>query len=821
MAALGIGKWVRRLLGFIFLLAVLIAASLFAYRLFGLPTTDGTLELAGLKSPVKILRDERAIAHIYAGSAPDAHFALGVVHAQDRLWQLEMNRRIVRAQLSEVLGESALETDRFLRTLGVAQAAEKVWVQLDAPTRESLQAYSDGINQYASSIKDAPWKLSPEFHLVGAKPGAWTPVDSIGLHIMLAWDLSGNLHSELLRMELMGKLSQARLKELIETDQSVVIDSYQSLYADIGLKQLSAATLKTLPPAAHEGVGSNNWVVHGTRTQTGLPLLGNDPHLALSSPSLWYLAHLSAPKLEVVGATTPGLPYVILGRTDRIAWGFTNTEPDSQDVMIERIDPDNPLRYQTPEGWADFVVRQEVIKVKGAADVVLNVRSTRNGPVISDAYAAATRALKASGSNYVLALRWTMLQPGDKSLTAGLNINTARNWSEFKEALRDFGGPQQNIVFADVDGNIGIVSPGRVPIRKPENKIKGTMPVPGWDANYDWSGYIPYDELPSQVQTATAPDQKNPWLFSANQKIVNDQYPYMISSEWTLPYRYDRIGVMLQAQPKLNAAHFTQMQMDDRSGALAALLPRMLKTPVKDRANLPIHAALLAWDYKMSGDSALPLIATAWSDRLREQMFIDDVGADAFATLDRRRGRHLLAARLLQGESSWCDRVDTPAFESCDDIVAIAFDSALSDLRIRYGQDWQQWRWAQAHQAEFEHRPFGKQPLLAKVFNVRVPMAGDQSTLMASRHDTRHPQEPFRTRHSGGFRAIYDLSNLDQSQYVHGTGQSGHVLSPHYRDLSILWSKGEYLKIETASVAVQSQTKNTLLLTSPSALNLK
>ena len=806
-------RWTKRVFWILFAICVAIAAVLLCYRLVALPVTDGALGLKGLNNNVRVTRDSNGVPHIVAQTRDDAFYALGVVHAQDRLWQLTMHQRIASGTLSEILGPATLDTDKFLRTIGVKQTAQKILLGLDSQTIKYLEAYAMGVNSYMASISATPWKLSPEFLILNTRPQAWTPVDSLAWLIMLSWDLSGNIQSELIRMQLIPRLPAEQIAALVDGDPRFKLGDYESLYRDKGIRGAAMALLQGLPAASQEGVGSNNWVVDGKHSVSGKPLMANDPHLALSTPVLWYLAHLSAPNLDVVGATMPGLPYVMLGRNDAISWGLTNTEPDTQDLVLEATDPAKPNQYRTPTGWEPFITRQEVIRVKGAPDTMITVRTTRNGPVISDVYAPATAALKGINfnPNLVMSLRWTALDGEDRSMAAGFALNIARNWQEFNSALRYFNTPMQSMIYADTQGNIGFLAPGRVPIRKPSNFLYGMLPVPGWDERFDWAGYIPFDELPRSYQPVGGR------LGSANQKIVTEDYPYFLSSEWALPYRFNRISAMLDAQPKVDLASFQAMQVDQRSGVMPLLMPHLLGAVPRGSEQRDIIKALSAWDMTMQADSPMPLIATAWIDKLRELMFADETGKVTFALLDRRRGRHQLLARVLAPnasamEKAFCDVETTKPIETCAMIIELSFAAALADLKERYGDDWKQWHWGKAHAAIFDHRPFGQHPLLSKLFNITAQVGGDGYSLISTRHDPQHPTQPYAARHAASYRAIYDHSDLDRSVYMIGGGQSGHLMSPHYRDMSEQWAKGAYVTIPTTPASIKQGAVATLTL---------
>ena len=799
-------RWIfRTVLG---LLAVA-ACALAAYRFAGMPQADGELSVAGLRTDVRIVRDAHGIPHVSAARPDDAYFALGLLHAQDRLWQLEMNRRIVAGRMAEVLGPAALDTDRFLRTLGVRRNAERILERLDPATRASLQSYADGVNAGASIAQRAPWKLSPEFLLVGVRPEPWTPVDSIGWSTMMAWDLSANHATELLRFALSQNLPTARLAQLMDVDPPLQTADFAEIYRGIE-RSAVAGLMQAMPPANIDGIGSNNWVVDGRRSVSGKPLLANDPHLGLNAPALWYLAHLSAPGLDVLGATLPGLPTVILGRNQRIAWGFTNTAPDTQDLFLERIDPSDPSRYQTPEGYARFVERTETIRVKGAADVTLRVRESRHGPVISDVHPNAVDAFQARklGERYALAFQWAALTPEDATVRAALALGRAGNWEEFVGALRDMGAPQQNMVYADVDGNVGFIAPGRVPVRKPENDLHGLAPAPGWDARYDWAGFLPFDALPRSYRPASGV------IVTANQNILPAGYPHFLSAEWTLPYRFDRIGERLAGQVRHDVDSFAAIQADVMSGAVVDLLPLLREArPASDAARAALER-LRAWHGQMSADAAEPLVATAWIDRLRRRVFEDEVGEKIFPLFERQRVRNqaLLRAMTRPDHAQWCDDIRTPAVETCADVRDRALEEAVQDLTRRYGADQSAWRWGSAHVAVSDHRPFSKVAPLARFFEVRVPSAGDTHTVNVGRHNPWDPVEPFANRWAASLRAIYDLSNPDGTRFIHSTGQSGHVLSPHYRDMADHWARVEYLPLVASREAIEKSARATLVL---------
>lgn len=786
------------------------------YRQASQPLTAGTLQLDGLRGKVTIVRDRNAVPHITATDRLDAYYALGYVHAQDRLWQMQMNKRIAAGRLAEILGEGALDTDRFLRTLGVRRNAEAIYERATPQTRDALQAYANGVNA-ALDTRKGP--LPPEFQILRTEPERWEPADTLAWQTMMAWDLGGNWTQETLRMRLAQTLPVSRINELLAPypgDKPVRTMDYAALYRRLAPLATAMARVEAMAPAGYvEGMGSNNWVVAGSRTRSGKPMLANDPHLGLQAPALWYFASLRAPGLDVSGATLPGMPLVVLGHSARIAWGFTNTAPDVQDLYIERIQPGNPERYQTPTGWASFDTRTETIHVKDGADVTLRVRVSRHGPVISDVADPVAAAAAPLGAQYAIAFQWAALRPDDLTLQAGLKLNQATDWASFTEALRDFHAPQQNMVYADVDGNIGFIAPGRVPLRRASNDLKGLVPAPGWDARYDWPGFIPFEELP---RSYNPPDGV---IVTANQKIVADDYPYFLTSEWTVPYRYQRIRTLIEATPRHHMDSFAAIQRDVVSLAVRDALPlllasRVAKDTTRPRRERDLLAALGRWDGAMRADRVEPLVATAWLRELSRVLFEDKVGEGVFGRLWEQRNVQQPMLNVLRNPSGlgafWCDDSTTQAQETCDDAIALAWTRALADLAKRYGDDPDRWRWGPAHAARSEHKPFAKVPSLAGFFNVKVPTGGDTYTVNVGRHNLRDDATPFENVHAASLRAIYDLADLDASRFISSTGQSGNVLSSHYRDWTERWAKVEFVTLDRARRAAGGDAFETLVL---------
>ena len=766
----------------------------YLYLRQSLPQDSGEIALAGLSAQVEVLRDRQAIPHIFASSERDAQFALGFVHAQDRLWQMEMNRRIASGRMAEALGSAALDTDRFLRTIGIRRVAEANVKHLDNESRALLEAYAAGVNAFLASKPVLPI----EFWIFGITPEPWSAVDSAAWGKMMAWDLGGNWRAELLRLQLARRLPTAAIQEFLPPypgDAPIALPNLRELYGELEKEPPQISALDA------PGGASNSWALAGSGTKSGKPLLANDPHLALTAPNVWYFAHLHAPGIDAIGATLPGVPGIVLGRNRRIAWAATNTGPDVQDLYLERLDASG--RYLAPQGPLPFTVVRETIKVKGAEDEVLNVRLSRHGPVISDVVG---NALDAMPRGHALAFAWTALAEDDVSLQALFKLPRSGSWPQFVEALREFHVPQQNLSYADVEGNIGFIAPGRIPVRKAENRLKGLAPAPGWDARYDWAGFIPFDELPRAFNPPAAR------IVTANQKIVPPGYRHHISAEWFSPYRARRIEQLLDAEPKQDRASIARMQMDVVSLPVRELLPRMIAIQGASPEAEEAVKGLAAWDGTMAPERAEPLIFVAWWRELSRALYADELGP-AFRRAWSERAAfigNVLADK--DGQGRWCDDVRTKRTESCDDILSASLDRAIADLRRRYGDNPDRWRWGDAHEARLRHRPLSRASWLRRYFDIAVPSGGDSYTINVGRMEFGDEAEPYANRHAASFRAIYDLADPEASVFIHPGGQSGNVLSPHYRDFAPLWARGDYVPMVTDRSRLETAGVRRLLL---------
>ena len=820
-------------------LALLVAISVVAAGAFlwlrgSLPDIDGDRFLPGIAAPVEVIRGEHGVPHIVAETEEDALFALGFVHAQDRMWQMEMNRRIGAGRLAEVLGSAALDTDRLLRVLGLQHRAKASLEYLRPASKRRLDAYVRGVNAWMET-RTGP--LPPEFLVLGFEPERWTAADSALLPKIMSLDLAREWTRDRMRL---------RLSKFLARDR--IIDFYTPYRADKprGVVPERAGTSSAAAPAGEESdadrlfhtmttgpvgtaplaveaadpdrtisrirsaplqprghLGSNAWVVDGTRSSSGKPLLANDPHLGLTAPSVWYLAHLSWPGADVVGATLPGMPGVVLGHNGRVAWGFTNTGPDVQDLFVESVDPSDPSRYLAPDGWRTFEVRRERIRVKDGEDVVLDVRESRHGPVLGDMW---REPGDIDRSDQVLSLAWTALRDDDLTLQAGLGLAHARDWESFVANVRDFHSPQQNVSYADVDGNIGFIAPGLIPIRRGgPGERPGTMPRLGWEAAHDWQGFVPFAELPRVYNPPGGT------IVTANHKVVSDDYPHHLTFEWAGGYRAQRIMEGLAERKRHDMASFRALQQDRISLFARALLPRLREIAVPSGAGETAsraRALLDGWDASMDPGRPEPLVFHAWIWEFARLVSADELGShqrDAWG----RKGPFI--QRVLEERGIWCDDVDTAEIETCDEMLARALLVAMDHVAGDHGDDPDAWRWGDEHLAVAEHRPLADTPL-APLFNLSGPAPGSMYSVNAFSFSPLEDERRFAATHGPGFRAIYDLADLERSLFVQSTGQSGNILSPWYRSMERGWRDGEYFTIPTKRAVYGSNAAGRLRL---------
>ena len=760
-----------------FVVALLVVAAAGGFYLFyrAMPAYSGAAALPGLSAETRVWRDAYGVPHIFAPSLDDAARALGYVHASERLYQMEIQRRVGQGRIAEIAGPDLVGVDRFTRTLDFYRLAQSSFAALSPWAQARLQAYADGVNAFIETHKNA---LPPEFLILGDTPEPWKPADSLVWGKLMSVQLSSNYAMEGLRAKLRQKLSPEQARWLFPmpkadwpvTTSPVANPSHAAL--DSPDDQLGAL----LPERRG---ASNEWVVSGARTVTGKPILANDPHLEIGAPILWYLARIVTPEGSVKGGTVPGLPVVLLGQNDRIAWGITNAYTDVQDLFVETIDPADANRYLTPDGPKPFATRDETIHVKGGTDVVLHVRATRHGPVLSDVDA---NLAALAGPGKAMALAYTGLGGQDTTAESLLRVDVAHDWDEFLAALRLYQTPTQNLVYADVSGDIGFISPGLVPLRKSGD---GLAPTDGASGQTDWIGTIPFEQWP-QLHNPDAG-----FVFNANNALVADDHQPTLGQDWEEAFRARRIQQFFDTIDKHSLDTSAAMQADHLSLAAKELLPFLKRvTPSDERARQAL-ALLAGWNGVMDKDRPEPLIFTAFLDALHRIMLVEKVG---LSMSEKGPFAATTLISLLGDHPSWCDASAKPD-PDCRATLARALDEGLALVVKRDGADMSQWKWGHEHVALLQHKVYSHIPLLDRLSDLSMPSSGGFYTLDRGGGFEVPPDQPFARTHGAGFRGLYDLADPDKSRFMIATGKSGHIFSPHYRDLAPLWIDGKSITL--------------------------
>lgn len=757
-----------RILGWIlagvFGLALVAIAGIVSVLWLAMPNHAGEVKLDGPSAPIAITRDKRGIPYIRAANEADAAFALGYAHAQDRFAQMEIMRRLASGRLSEMVGAVTVESDRFMRTLGLGRLAEEGVAKLAPDTQALLASYAKGVNAWIARQRVLPAELL----VAGAPPAPWQPANSLMWARLMALQLTWNWRDELARVRLAQILSPDQLRDLYDRNADGPHVPLASLDPDLAKRLLAA-----IPPEAEPRTASNIWALAGSRTETGKPLLANDPHLALTLPNLWYLARIELPDRVLVGATALGVPFTILGHNGRIAWGMTTTQADAADLFVLQVTSDG--RYLSADGPRDFVTREEVIKVKGGEPVRLTLRESHHGPVISDAL----KRVAAEGQ--AVALASTALQKDDRTADGILRLLRAGSISDAWAALADFQAPMQNVGVADTAGHIGLFVSGRVPARDGD----GWMPSQATDPARAWKGWRPSDPDFAVV------DPPSGRIINANNSPVADPLARGYGADFDTSYRARRIAERLDELPQASARDMAALQSDVVSTMARDVLPTLLKLTPKTEANTQALDRLAHWNGEMRRDRAEPLIFTAWWRHLLHAIYADEFG-ESWGEVLPRPG---VVLRTLGERTAWCDAQRTPAVETCPEKLAQSLDDALKDLAVRYGSNPDKWRWGTAHRARLAHPLLSRIPVLGLLFKVEPETDGDNWTVNRAQSRLLDDYDPYGGMHGAGYRAVYDLADLEHSLFQMSLGQSAHRLSPHFSDLARAWADGTPFRI--------------------------
>jgi penicillin G amidase len=801
------------------------------------PQVDGEVRQAQLNAPVEVLRDANGIPHIYASRTYDLFFAQGYVHAQDRFWQMDVWRHTGAGRLSEMFGEGTLQTDAFLRTLGWARVAQQELEAMEPDALAILQAYADGVNAYLGERSGAGLGLEyVVLKLINSsyQPEPWTPLHTLTWGKAMAWDLGGNLSAELMRARLLKTLTPEQVAELIPpypAEHPTIVEwessAGRALQGAGDREELLAALLPALDELTGQlanlegllgpqeaGIGSNSWVISGALSETGLPILADDPHLGVQMPSIWYEVGLHCePKgsqcpFKVAGFSFAGVPGVVIGHNDRIAWGFTNVGPDVQDLFIEKINPANPNQYEVNGAWVNMEIIEDTLQVAGSEAVPLTIRLTRNGPVITEIYAPLEEFSEQAGEiglpeQYAMALRWTALEPTE-IFPAVWKMNLAQNWDEFRAGASLFHVPSQNLVYADVDGNIGYQMPGRIPLRAGGD---GTLPAPGWTDDYQWLGYIPFEELPF----AFNPPQG--YIVTANNAVVGPEYPYLITTTWAYGYRAQRIVDLIEGRSgPLGIADMQRMHGDNLDQNAQRLVPVLLSTNLNDAQQTSIRDRLVGWDFQMHMDSNQAAIYAAFWRHLLVEIFSDELPEGQPAT-GGDRWFTVVRSILDDPANPWWDDRTTPEVEMRDEIFRRAFAAAVRELEQTLGRNPDRWVWGDLHTVSFNSATLGSSGpgFIRALFNRGpFPTSGSSDVVNATGWNAA---AGYQVRSVPSMRMIVDLGNLGNSLTMHTTGQSGHADHPHYIDMADRWRSIEYHPMLWERSAVEVEAQSRLLLT--------
>ncbi|MEX0328668.1 MAG: penicillin acylase family protein [Ruegeria sp.] len=793
-------RWLIRIATGLVLLTLAAIGLVYFLASQSLPDYDQTVEVRGITAPVEIVRDTTNIPHVLAQNDPDVFFGLGYAHAQDRLWQMTVLRRTVQGRLSEVFGQRTVPVDKLLRRLDLYGLAHQSVDVQDEYTKAALRAYAAGVNARLDEINEmALGRGAPEMFLFNAPVSPWQPGDSLAVIKLMSLQLSGHLKDEVLRARTSLMLDDpSRLSDILPDVPGpgiAALPEYASLFPDVPrFAQGTPMPDTPLSPFPERGLAgaSNAWSAARSRSASGGTLLANDPHLGFTAPGIWYLARLELAKGGVIGATIPGVPAIMTGRSDRLGWGLTSSYLDDQDVHIEKLNPDNPEEYLTPDGYQPFRARPSIIEIKDAAPITLKLLWTENGPVLPGTHYDLETI---TPPGHVASLSWTVLSPRDTSMTASMALMQADTVREAITIAEDFIAPSQNLSLVD-ENTIGMKLIGAMPSRDLNNQSRGRIPTPGWLPRNRWQGRLPYADNPEFLAPIGGV------LGNTNNKIIDRPFPLHVSYEWGDTQRVHRWERLMQSREVHTRDSFIEAQLDTVSFTARSLLPLVGAdlwftgesapegTPERQRQ---IALDLLAnWNGEMNEHLPEPLIYAAWLRALQIRLISDELGPLAS---EYKHVEPLFIERVyrdIDGASVWCDVRQSAPVETCTDMARLALDDAIVWISERYGSALESLRWGDAHQATHDHPVLGNVPVLRYFVNIRQSTSGGDNTLLRGRTSGEGP-DPFQNVHGAGYRGVYDFADPDSSVFITATGQSGHFLSRYYDDQAQLWRRGEYI----------------------------
>ncbi|QPM89558.1 penicillin acylase family protein [Pseudooceanicola algae] len=801
-------RWLLRIAGGMVILAVLAVAGVYFLASRSLPDYDRTVRVDGLSAPVEIVRDNANVPHIFGATDADVFYALGYAHAQDRLWQMITLRRTVQGRLSEIFGLRTVEIDKLMRRYDLYTQAIASVEDQTPETRSALTAYAAGVNARLNEInRDSLGRGAPEMFLFDVPVSPWQPADSIAIGKLLAVQMSGQLAQEVERARVSLALPQAGMlrdilpdapgQEILDLPEYASLmpkgagSRYAGLTPGFTTDGLPDTPLSPFPAPGMAGA-SNAWAAAPARSASGGTLLANDPHLGFTAPTVWYLARLELQQGGVIGGTIPGIPLVLVGRSQYLGWGLTSSYLDDLDTYMEEVNPENPEEYRGPDGWETFRTRRSIIGIKDASPVTMTLRWTDNGPVLPGSHYHLDTV---TPPGHVASINWTALSPDDTSLSAGLGLMYARSVDQAIEAGRLHIAPSQNLMLADA-GTVGFKMIGAVPDRDAAHDSQGRMPSLGWRSENRWKGFQPYD---NNIQIV-APE--GGIIGNTNNKFTDRAFPDNVAFDWGDTQRIHRWQRLMQSREVHTRDSFIEAQLDTVSFTARSLLPLIGKDlwftgePAPDgtpeRLRQDALLLLADWNGEMNEHMPEPLIYAAWAAALQDRLIRDELGplADDFVHLDPVFIERVF--RDIDGAGRWCDVIRSAVTETCDDIARQSLDAALIWISERYGDNLESLRWGDVHQAAQDHPVLGNIPVLRYFVNIHQDTSGGDNTLMRGVTKGTGPN-PFLNVHGAGYRGVYDFADPDSSVFIISTGQSGHPLSRHYDDLAQLWRRGEYI----------------------------
>lgn len=791
--------WLLRIFTGLTVLTALVLALAWYVLSRSVPDYSAQMSVDGISAPMEIVRNTENVPHIFGASDPDVFFGLGFAHAQDRLWQMTLLRRTAQGRLSEIFGARTAKVDELIRRLDIYELATQSVAVQDAYTLAALEAYARGVNAWLQQVNDgARGRGAPEFFLFPPDIAVWQPADSLAIIKLMGVQLAGHLEAEVLRARVSLLLPAARTRDILPDDPGPgvgALPEFSSLFPDVprSFAALDIAPADMTPFARLPFAGASNaWAAAPRRSAAGGTLLANDPHLGFTAPAIWYLARLELQSGGVIGGTIPGVPLVLVGRSEALGWGLTSSYLDDQDVFIEKLNPDNSESYLTPEGWKPFETRRSIIRVKDGDPITITQRWTENGPVLPGTHYDLASVTPAG---HVAALGWTLLTGKDTSVSAAMGLMRARSVTQAIALTEGYIAPSQNLTLADRNG-VALVMIGAQPARDAAHQTQGRMPAPGWEGVNRWQGTLPPSANPRFVNPASG------IVGNTNNKIIDAPFPNHISHLWGDSQRIQRWLRLMQIREVHTRDSFIEAQLDTVSPAARTLLPLigadLWFTGDAAPSGTPEHrrqralAMLAEWNGEMNEHLPEPLIASAWLRAVQDKLIRDELGplSDEFSHINPLFLERVY--RNTDGAGAWCDIIQSSPVETCTDVARMALDEALLRLSERYGASLESWRWGDAHMATHDHTVLGEVSVLRHLVNIRQSTSGDDFTLLRGRTSGKGAN-PFLNVHGAGYRGVYDFADPDSSVFITSTGQSGHPLSRFYDNLGVLWRQGEYI----------------------------